>query len=279
MEGRHEQLLVYNMVARGEVVLAEYSPFSTAAITAFSTLATHASTLIASSAHTMHHPNALLSFTSDNIHTYHFLVQDEFSCLVRTPASQEVGFVGLSHLMQGQGCRAAERRRKGAMGQSLGPKGFVVVSQDLIERKIAFKCLQRMKSDFYKCYMGANSDITASLPAHALDKEFGPKLKDHMEYCLDHFRTLQKLPSVRDQVQEVKESVLENIKKVHDSQITLEIDKLEVLQAQAENYVRQGKLLRDEMWIKQAKIKLVAIFSTLILVLLIWVGICHGIKC
>ncbi|MCO5566428.1 hypothetical protein L7F22_020105 [Adiantum nelumboides] len=235
MEGRHEQLLVYNMVARGEVVLAEYSPFSTAAITAFSTLATHASTLIASSAHNMNHPNALLSFTSDNIHTYHFLVQDEFR--------------------------------------------FVIVSQDLIERKIAFKCLQRMESDFYKCYMGANSSITASLPAHALDKEFGPKLKDHMEYCLDHFRTLQKLPSVRDQVQEVKESVLENIKKVHDSQITLEIDKLEVLQAQAENYVRQGKLLRDEMWIKQAKIKLVAILSTLILVLLIWVGICHGIKC
>ncbi|KAI5082956.1 hypothetical protein GOP47_0002699 [Adiantum capillus-veneris] len=158
-------------------------------------------------------------------------------------------------------------------------QGFVVVSQHLIERKIAFTCLQRMKSDFYKCYMGANNNTTGSLAAHALDTEFGPKLKDHMEYCLDHFQKLQKLPSVRDQVQELKESVLENIKKVHESQIKLEIDEMEVLQAQAENFQRQGEMLRIEMWMKQAKIKLVAILSCVLVAFIIWIGICHGIKC
>ncbi|MCO5578515.1 hypothetical protein L7F22_032358 [Adiantum nelumboides] len=246
MEGRPEQLLVYSMVARGEMVLAEYSPFSADVRTAFSALAIRASVLLSSSARTPHKPNAFLSFTSDNVHTFHFLIQDELR--------------------------------------------FVVVSKYMIERKIAFKCLQRIKGDFYKSYMGdpnssnnnnnnTNNNHIVSLDAHALDQEFGPKIKDHMEYCLDHYKKLQKLPSVRDQVQELKESVLDNIRKIHESQIKLEIDDLEVYQTQAENFHRQGKKLRNEMWIKQAKIKLVAIFSCVLVVFLIWIGICHGIKC
>ncbi|KAI5055310.1 hypothetical protein GOP47_0030455 [Adiantum capillus-veneris] len=215
MEGRHEQLLVYNMVAREKVVLAEYTPFSNMACAAFSTLATHASTLVSSSTHTLHNPNGFLSFTSDNVHTFHFLIQDEFR--------------------------------------------FVVISDHLTERKIAFTCLERMKSDFYKCYMSPPNNDSSSLTTHALQKEFRPKLKHHMEYCLDHFQKLQKLPSLREQVQEVKEGVLENINKVHESQIRLQIDELEVLQAQAENFVRQGEKLHDKMWKKQARIKLVVV--------------------
>ncbi|KAI5079669.1 hypothetical protein GOP47_0005148 [Adiantum capillus-veneris] len=231
MEGQHEQLLVYSMVARGDVVLAEYSPFSTAS---FSTLASRASALVSASSAVRHVPPTrnvlLLSFTTDNVHTFHFLLQDQFR--------------------------------------------FVVVSKNLVERKIAFTCLQRMKDDFYKCYMGANNS-TALLAPHALDKEFGSKLREHMEYCLDHFQRLQKLPSVRDQVQELKENVLENIKMVHESRI--EIDELEALKAQEENFHRQGKKLRNQMWMKQAITKLVAIIFCLIVAFLIWVGICKAV--
>ncbi|MCO5571079.1 hypothetical protein L7F22_024811 [Adiantum nelumboides] len=227
------------MVARGEMVLAEYSPFSADVRAAFSALAIRSSVLISSSARTPHKPNAFLSFTSDKVHTFHFLIEDELR--------------------------------------------FVIVSKYMIERKIAFKCLQRIKGDFYKSYMGDpnsnNNNNIALLDAHVLDQEFGPKIKDHMEYCLDHFHKLEKLPSVRDQVQELKESVLDNIKKVHESQIKLEIDDLEVYQAQAENFHRQGKKLRNEMFIKQAKIKLVALLSCVLVVFIIWIGICHGIKC
>ncbi|KAI5054995.1 hypothetical protein GOP47_0030140 [Adiantum capillus-veneris] len=61
--------------------------------------------------------------------------------------------------------------------------------------------------------MSPPNNDSSSLTTHALQKEFRPKLKHHMEYCLDHFQKLQKLPSLREQVQEVKEGVLENINK------------------------------------------------------------------
>ncbi|MCO5575599.1 hypothetical protein L7F22_029401 [Adiantum nelumboides] len=238
--GRHEQLLVYSMVARGEVVLAEYSPFSTAA---FSTLTSRASALIsASSAAAPHTPtaaasNALLhSFSPDDVHTFHFLIQDQ---LLR----------------------------------------FVVVSKHLTERKIAFTCLQRMKADFYNCYMREDSNI-ALLTPYALNTEFRPKLKYHMEYCLDHFQRLQKLPSVRYQIQELRENVLDNIKKVHESHdTTLDIDEWEILRAQEENFHRQGEKLRREMWIKQALIKLVSLLFCGIVAFVVWVAICKGITC
>lgn len=41
-----------------------------------------------------------------------------------------------------------------------------------------------------------------------------PKLKDHMQYCVDHPEEVSKLAKVKAQVSEVKGVMMENIEKV-----------------------------------------------------------------
>jgi hypothetical protein len=41
-----------------------------------------------------------------------------------------------------------------------------------------------------------------------------PKLKDHMQYCVDHPEEISKLAKVKAQVSEVKGVMMENIEKV-----------------------------------------------------------------
>lgn len=42
-----------------------------------------------------------------------------------------------------------------------------------------------------------------------------PKLKEHMQYCVDHPEEISKLAKVKAQVSEVKGVMMENIEKVH----------------------------------------------------------------
>ena len=41
------------------------------------------------------------------------------------------------------------------------------------------------------------------------------KLKEHMQYCVDHPEEINKLAKVQAQVSEVKNVMMENIEKVH----------------------------------------------------------------
>lgn len=41
-----------------------------------------------------------------------------------------------------------------------------------------------------------------------------PKLKEHMQYCVDHPEEISKLTKVKDQIAEVKGVMMENIEKV-----------------------------------------------------------------
>ncbi|KAF5768639.1 hypothetical protein HanRHA438_Chr14g0649141 [Helianthus annuus] len=44
--------------------------------------------------------------------------------------------------------------------------------------------------DFNKKYSGGKADTTV---ANSLNKEFGPKLKEQMEHCVDHLEEISKL--------------------------------------------------------------------------------------
>ena len=45
---------------------------------------------------------------------------------------------------------------------------------------------------------------------------FRPKLKEHMQYCVDHPEEMNKLAKVQAQISEVKGVMMENIEKVTD---------------------------------------------------------------
>jgi len=102
--------------------------------------------------------------------------------------------------------------------------------------------LERVKDDFNKRYGGGKA---ATAVAKSLNKDFGyffgprislqsyfpvvknqlwmlnrlifsfrPKLKEHMQYCVDHPEEMNKLAKVQAQISEVKGVMMENIEKV-----------------------------------------------------------------
>ena len=95
--------------------------------------------------------------------------------------------------------------------------------------------LERIKDDFVSRYSAGKADTA---PANSLNKEFGPKLKEHMQYCVDHPEEISKLAKVKAQVSEVKGVMMENIEKVLDrgEKIELLVDKTENLHQQAQDF-------------------------------------------
>ncbi|MCO5604399.1 hypothetical protein L7F22_058564 [Adiantum nelumboides] len=217
-----QQSLIYSFVARGTVVVAEYSQFtgnfSAIAVQCLQKLPTN---------------NTKFTYTCDQ-HTFNYLVDEGFT--------------------------------------------YMVVADEAIGRQLPFAFLERVKEDFKRRFGGGKADTAV---AHSLDREFGPKLKDHMQYCVDHPEEMNKLAKVKAQVSEVKGIMMENIEKVLDrgEKIELLVDKSENLRFQADNFQKQGKQLRRKMWLQNMKVKLVVLGIVVLLILIIWLSICHGFKC
>ncbi|KAK1396467.1 hypothetical protein POM88_006330 [Heracleum sosnowskyi] len=114
---------------------------------------------------------------------------------------------------------------------------YCVVAKDTVGKQISIAFLERVAADFKKIYGGAKAGTAV---AKSLNKEFGPLMKQHMQYIIDHADEIDKLIKVKAQVSEVK---------------------------------------RMYMWYQNMKIKLVVFGIVLLLVLIIWLSVCHGFNC
>ncbi|KAK5792381.1 hypothetical protein PVK06_033495 [Gossypium arboreum] len=88
---------------------------------------------------------------------------------------------------------------------------YCVVADESAGRQVPIAFLERIKDDFVSKY---DNGKAATAPANSLNKEFGPKLKEHMQYCMEHPEEISKLAKVKAQVSEVKGVMMENIEKV-----------------------------------------------------------------
>ncbi|XP_068662067.1 vesicle-associated membrane protein 727-like [Aristolochia californica] len=173
---------------------------------------------------------------------------------------------------------------------------FLVVADEATGRSVPFVFLERVKEDFMKSY-GAGIDASDQHPlpddeddflledrfsiAYNLDREFGPKLKEHMQYCMSHPEEMSKLSKLRAQITEVKGIMMDNIEKVLDrgERIELLVDKTENLQFQADSFQRQGRQLRRKMWLQNLRLKLMVAGAALALIIILWLIACRGFKC
>lgn len=139
-------------------------------------------------------------------------------------------------------------------------------------------CLERIKEDFDKRYGGGKATVAV---AKSLNKEFGPKMKNHMQYCVDHPEESSKLMQVKAQVSEVKAVMIENIDKVMERGTKIEdlVDKTENLRSQAEDFKTVGNQIKKKMWYQNMKIKLIVLAILIILVLIIVLSVCRGFNC
>ncbi|KAL1548363.1 vesicle-associated membrane protein 721-like protein [Salvia divinorum] len=155
---------------------------------------------------------------------------------------------------------------------------YCVVAVESTGRQLPIAFLERVKEDFNKRYGGGKATTAGE---NSLNKEFGPKLKEHMQYCVDHPDEVNNLAKVQSQVSEVKGVMIENIEKVLDrgEKIELLVDKTEDLRSQAQDFKAKGTKLKRNMWFENMKIKLIVLGLLILIALIIWVSVCHGFKC
>ncbi|XP_004249955.1 vesicle-associated membrane protein 727 [Solanum lycopersicum] len=235
--------LIYSFVARGTVVLAEHTPYSGN----FSTIAVQCLQKLPSN-------SSKYTYSCDG-HTFNFLLDS--------------GFV------------------------------FLVVADEPTGRSVPFVFLERVKDDFKKRYGSSIKNDGDPHPladgdeedddlfgdrfsiAYNLDREFGPKLKEHMEYCMNHPDEMSKLSKLKAQITEVKGIMMDNIEKVLDrgEKIELLVDKTENLQFQADSFQRQGRQLRRKMWFQNLQMKLMVGGAIVIFIIIVWLFACGGFSC
>lgn len=152
---------------------------------------------------------------------------------------------------------------------------YCVVAEESAGRQVPMAFLERIKDDFLAKYGGGKA---ATAPANGLNKEFGPKLKEHMRYCIEHPEEISKLAKVKAQVSEVKGVMMENIEKVLDrgEKIELLVDKTENLHQQAQDFRTTGTKIRRKMWLQNMKVKLIVLAIVIALILIIVASVCRG---
>ncbi|KAK9069354.1 hypothetical protein SSX86_011257 [Deinandra increscens subsp. villosa] len=217
-----QQSLIYSFVARGTVILSEFTEFTG-----------NFTNIAAQCLQKLPATNNKFTYSCDG-HTFNYLVHDGFT--------------------------------------------YCVVAIESVGRQIPMAFLERIKDDFTKKYAGGKAAIAV---ANSLNKEFGPKLKEQMQYCVDHPEEISKLSKVKAQVSEVKGVMMENIEKVLDrgEKIELLVDKTETLHSQAQGFRTQGTQLRRKMWFKNMKMKLIVLGIIIALILIIFFSACNGVKC
>ncbi|PKU77419.1 Putative vesicle-associated membrane protein 726 [Dendrobium catenatum] len=246
-----QQVLIYSFVARGTVILTEYTEFTGN----FTSIASQCLQKLPAS-------NNKFTYNCDN-HTFNYLVEDGYS-----EYSILIIFFYLA--------------------------AYCVVAVESVGRQIPIAFLERVKEDFTKRYGGGKA---ATAVANSLNREFGPKLKEQMQYCVDHPEEISKLAKVQAQVTEVKGVMMENIEKVLDrgEKIELLVDKTENLRSQvnmshqttallkasfgAQDFRQQGTKMRRKMWLQNMKVKLIVLAIIVALILIIVLSVCHGFKC
>ncbi|KAJ0581246.1 putative Longin domain, v-SNARE, coiled-coil domain-containing protein [Helianthus annuus] len=217
-----QQSLIYSFVARGTVILSEYTEFTG-----------NFTSIAAQCLQKLPATNNKFTYNCDG-HTFNYLVEDGFT--------------------------------------------YCVVAVESIGRQVPIACLERIKDDFTKKYGGGKA---ATATANSLNKEFGPKLKEQMQYCVDHPEEISKLSKVKAQVSEVKGVMMENIEKVLDrgEKIEILVDKTENLRSQAQDFRTQGTQMRRKMWLQNMKIKLIVLGIIIALILIIVLSACGGFNC
>ncbi|KAI4384084.1 hypothetical protein MLD38_009851 [Melastoma candidum] len=167
-------------------------------------------------------------------------------------------------------------------------KGFVflVVADESVGGTVPFVFLDYVKDDFMQRYGASITDEDPHLLddedddlfddrfsiAYNLDREFGPRLKEHMQYCMTHPEEMSKLSKLKAQITEVKGIMMDNVEKVLDrgERIELLVNKTDDLQFQADFFQRQGRQLRRKMWLQNIQVKLAIGGAVVLIILLFW---------
>lgn len=155
---------------------------------------------------------------------------------------------------------------------------FLAVADEDFSRQIAFAFLDRVKNDFQHRYQGGRADLAVT---YSLNAEFGPRLKEHMDFVAANPEEIKKMSKIKSQVAEVKEIMMVNIEKLLDrnERIDLLVGKTDDLHSNAHVFEKQGNQIRRRAWCAHFKLKLLVLVLIIIVAFIIYLSICRDFIC
>lgn len=132
------------------------------------------------------------------------------------------------------------------------------MSDEQNKHRIPFAFLNEMKELFTSKY---GLDVPQRAIAFSLNEEFAKVIQDRMDYYNSAGSNVDGLSAVKNQIEDVKGVMVENIEKVLErgEKIELLVDKTDRLNQQAFKFESSSKRLRQAMWWKNVR---TAVFFT-----------------
>ena len=126
------------------------------------------------------------------------------------------------------------------------------MSDEQNRHRIPFAFLQELKDLFTQKY---GLEIPQRAIAFSLNEEFSRVIKDRMDYYNDAGNAVDNLAAVKNQIEDVKGVMVENIEKVLErgEKIELLVDKTDRLNQQAFKFESSSRKLRQAMWWKNVR--------------------------
>ena len=126
------------------------------------------------------------------------------------------------------------------------------MSDEHNRHRIPFAFLQEIKDLFNSKY---GLEVPQRAIAFSLNEEFSKVIQDRMDYYNNAGSNVDNLSAVKNQIEDVKGVMVQNIEKVLErgEKIELLVDKTDRLNQQAFQFVSNSKKLRTAMWWKNAR--------------------------
>mmetsp|Transcript_22002 Transcript_22002/g.35017 ORF Transcript_22002/g.35017 Transcript_22002/m.35017 type:complete len:180 (+) Transcript_22002:1-540(+) len=129
---------------------------------------------------------------------------------------------------------------------------FLAMSDEQNRHRVPFAFLNDVQSLFAQKY---GADVPQRAIAFSLNEEFSKVIKERMDYYNSAGSNVDGLSAVKNQIEDVKGVMVENIEKVLErgEKIELLVDKTDRLNQQAFKFESSSRNLRRSMWWKNAK--------------------------
>jgi len=153
---------------------------------------------------------------------------------------------------------------------------YLCMSDELNKHRIPYAFLEDMKQNFISKY-GRDQPLKAI--AFSMNEAFSVIIKDRMEYYNSPNPNVDNIGAVRNQIDEVKDIMVQNIEKVLErgEKIELLVDKTDRLSKQAFKFESTSRNLRRTLWWKSVR-TIVCLTSVIgLLVFILAAGFCGGL--
>jgi len=129
---------------------------------------------------------------------------------------------------------------------------FLCMSDEKNKHRVPFALLNDMKELFVQKY---GHEVPQRAIAFSLNDEFSKMIKERMDYYNSAGSNVDNLSAVKNQIEDVKGHMVENIEKVLErgEKIELLVDKTDRLNQQAFKFESSSRKLKHAMWWKNAQ--------------------------